>query len=189
MLADAPVARGIVDGRLLLGLQLVLQSQVLTGGGTGEDFTGLINAGIGVVSKGTDNDLDALYKGRTMVRNTGHGRPQAYVLNPTDWQTIRLARESASTATPGSYIMGPPSTSGAVTLWGLPVVEDEAMTQGTGIIGDWQQGCTLFDREQGSVRAGTINDQFIKNMQTLLAELRAAFVVWRPAVFARVTGL
>jgi hypothetical protein len=34
-----------------------------------------------------------------------------------------------------------------------------------------------------------VNDQFIRNMQTILAELRVAFVVWRPAVFSKVTGL
>lgn len=177
MLADAPAIRGIIDGRLLLGLQLTLESQVLSGNGSGENLTGLINAGIGIVSKGTDYGVDAIYKGRTMVRNTGHGRPSAFVLNPTDWQTIRLSRESSSTATPGTYLMGPPSMSGAVTLWGLPVVEDEAVPAGTAIVGDWQQGATLFDREQGNVRAGTVNDQFIRNMQTLLAELRVASIL------------
>lgn len=177
MLADAPAIRGIIDGRLLLGLQLALESQVISGAGTGENLTGLINAGIGIVSKGTDYGVDAIYKGRTMVRNTGHGRPSAFVLNPTDWQTIRLSRESSSTATPGTYLMGPPSMSGAVTLWGLPVVEDEAVPAGTALVGDWQQGATLFDREQGNVRAGTINDQFVRNLQTLLAELRVASIL------------
>jgi HK97 family phage major capsid protein len=189
MLSDAPAIRGIIDGRLLLGLQLALESQVISGAGSGEDLTGILAAGIAVVSKGTDSVQDAIYKARTLVRNTGHGRPTAIVMNPADFQTIRLSRESASTATPGTYIMGPPSMSGAATLWGMPVVEDEAMTAGTALVGDWQQGATLFDREQGNVRAGTVNDQFIRNMQTLLAELRVAFVVWRPAVFAKVTGL
>lgn len=189
MLADAPAVRGLIDGRLLLGLQLTLESQVISGDGTGENLTGILNAGIGVVSKGADAGVDAIYKGRTLVRNTGHGRPTALVLNPADWQTIRLSRENVATGTLGGYMMGPPSQAGAVTLWGLPVVEDEAIPAGTALIGDWQQGATLFDREQGAVRAGTINDQFIRNMQTLLAELRAAFVVWRPAVFARITGL
>jgi len=189
MLADASAIRGIIDGRLLLGLTLTLEAQVITGAGTGEDLTGILNTALNVVSKGTDNQLDALYKGRTLVRTTGHGRPSAYVLNPADWQTIRLARENTASATLGGYIMGPPSMQGPSTLWGLPVVESEAMTAGTGLIGDWGQGVTLFDREQGNVRVGTINDQFIKNMQTLLAELRVAFVTWRPQVFTKVTGL
>jgi HK97 family phage major capsid protein len=190
MLADAPAIRGIIDGRLLFGLQQKLQSQVVSGDGTGENITGILNtAGVGVVSLGTDSRIDALYKGRTQVMWTGYGRPSAYMLNPTDWQSIRLSRESAATATPGTYLFGPPSGTGFPTLWGIPVIEDPNITQGTGLVGDFNQGATLFDREQGAVRVGTVNDQFIRNMQTILAELRVAFVVWRPAVFTKVTGL
>ena len=47
----------------------------------------------------------------------------------------------------------------------------------------------LWDREEGQVRVGWINDQFIRNIQTLLAELRAAFGVLRGAAFSKVTGL
>jgi HK97 family phage major capsid protein len=110
-------------------------------------------------------------------------------MNPADWQTIRLSRENVATGTMGGYIMGPPNTVGFPTLWGIPVVEDPNITAGTALVGDFNQGATLFDREQGNVRVGTINDQFIKNMQTILAELRVAFAVWRPAVFSKVTGL
>ena len=39
------------------------------------------------------------------------------------------------------------------------------------------------------MRVGTIDDQFVRNMQTILAELRAAFVVWRPTMFTQVTGI
>jgi HK97 family phage major capsid protein len=190
MLQDAPAIRGVIDGRLLFGLQQKLQSQIVSGDGTGENLTGILNSGIGVVGKGSDSVIDALYKGRTMVTWTGYGRATAFILNPTDWQTIRLARETAITGVnPGGYLFGPPSGMGAPTLWGIPVVEDPNMTQGTGLVGDFQQGATLYDREQGAVRVGTVNDQFIRNIQTILAELRVAFVVWRPAVFARVTGL
>lgn len=190
MLADAPAIRGIIDGRLLFGLQQKLQAQIVSGDGSGENLTGLLNvSGVGVVGLGTDSRIDALYKGRTQVMWTGYGRPSAYLLNPTDWQSIRLSRESAATATPGSYLFGAPSNVATPTLWGIPVIEDPNVTQGTAVVGDFNQGLTLFDREQGAVRVGTVNDQFIRNMQTILAELRVAFVVWRPAVFSKVTGL
>jgi HK97 family phage major capsid protein len=194
MLADAPAIRGTIDGRLLFGLQQKLQAQVVSGAGSGEDLTGILNAaGIGVVAKtaGTgDSVIDALYRGRTQVMWTGFGRPTAYVVNPADWQTVRLARETASTSfSPGGYLMGPPNSQGFQTLWGIPVVEDPNVPVGTALIGDFAQGATLFDREQGAVRVGTVNDQFIRNMQTILAELRVAFVVWRPGVFTKVTGL
>jgi HK97 family phage major capsid protein len=190
MLADAPAMRGIINGRLLLGLDLELEDLLLTGDGTGSDLTGILStAGINIQGKGTDNEVDAIFKARTQIRVNGRSRPNAVVLHPNDWQAIRLMRENVATATMGNYLMGPPSQIGATTLWGLPVVESEAISENTGLVGDFAMGATLFDREQASIRVGTIDDQFVRNMQTILAELRAAFVVWRPAAFTRVTGI
>lgn len=191
MLNDAPAIRGIINSRLLMGLSLALETQIATGNGSGENFTGMLDAGaaIGIQAIGTDSVIDALFKARTMVRVTGKGVPNAYALHPNDWQGIRLARENAATGTLGGYLFGPPSQVGATTLWGIPVVESEAITENTGLVGDFAQGCSLFDREQAAIRVGTINDQFVRNLQTILAELRAAFVIWRPAMFSKVTGI
>lgn len=189
MLADAPAIRGIINGRLLLGLDLTLETQIISGNGTPPNLSGVFDNAINAVGLGSDSRVDALFKARTLVRTIGHGRPTAYVLNSADWQDIRLSRENADTGTLGGYLMGPPSAIGATTLWGIPVVESEAAPGGKGLVGDFQMGCTLFDREQAAVRVGTINDQFVRNMQTILAELRAAFVVWRPNMFTQVTGI
>lgn len=185
LLSDAPAIRGIVDGRLLLGLTLVLETQMISGDGTGENFTGLLNAGI--QNQGlSGNSLESIYRGRTKVRVTGHANPSVVVMHPNDLQTIRLLREGTST---GQYLMGPPSQVGASTVWGMPVVESEAVSSGTALVMDPMNGFALFDREQAAVRVGYINDQFIRNMQTILAELRAAFVVWRGAAICAVTGI
>jgi HK97 family phage major capsid protein len=190
MLDDAPAIAGIINGRLLLGLDLILETQVLSGNGSGENFTGITaTPGVNIQGKGADNELDAIFKARTQIRVNGKGRPSAVVLHPNDWQVIRLTRENATTGTLGQYLMGPPSQIGAVTVWGIPVVESEAIAENTGVIGDWAMGASLFDREQAAIRVGTINDQMIRNMQTILAELRAAFVVWRPSMFTRITGI
>lgn len=188
-LNDAPQIRGIINSRLLLGLTLTLESQIVSGDGTGENFLGILNAGIINQPLGTDSTLDAVFKARTAIRVQGHARPNAIVLHPYNWQTARLMRENTASATFGGYLMGPPSMVGANTLWGLPVVESEAIPQGTALVGDFAMGCTLFDREQANIRVGLVNDNFIRNMQTILAELRAAFIVWRPSAFARVTGV
>lgn len=190
MLADAPAIRGLINGRLMLGLDLELEDQIVTGSGTGEDLTGILNtAGINIQGIGTDNVMDAIFKARTQIRVNGRSRPNAVVLHPNDWQSIRLTRENVASATLGQYLMGPPSQVGATTLWGLPVVESEAETENTGLVGDFAMGCSLFDREMAAIRVGTIDDQFVRNMQTILAELRAAFIVWRPTAFAKVTGI
>lgn len=190
MLADAPAIRGIINGRLLLGLDLKLEDQILTGDNTGENFQGLLSvAGINIQGLGTDNVADAIFKARTQVRVNGRARPNAVVLHPNDWEAIRLLRENVASATLGNYLMGPPSAVGATTLWGMPVVESEGITENTGLVGDFAMGASLFDREQAAIRVGTIDDQFVRNMQTILAELRAAFVIWRPSAFAKVTGI
>lgn len=190
MLADAPAIAGIVNGRLIVGLNLELENQIMTGDNTGENFAGLLTqAGVNIQGKGTDNELDAIFKARTQVRVIGRGRPNAVVLHPNDWQAIRLSRENVATATLGNYLMGPPSQVGAVTVWGIPVVETDVIPENTGLIGDFALGCMLFDREQAAIRVGTINDQFVRNMQTILAELRAAFVIWRPTMFTKITGI
>ncbi|HKC98923.1 MAG TPA: phage major capsid protein [Methylomirabilota bacterium] len=189
MLADAPLLRGVIDQRLLLGLNLTLESQIITGDGTGENLTGLLNAvGINTTGVGTGNDLDGMFLGMTMIRVTGLSNPTAICLHPLDFLKIRLQREGTG-ATAGGYLMGPPSLVGATTLWGLPVVQSLGLPQGTGLVGDFAMGCMLFDREEGQIRVGFINDQFVRNIQTILAELRAAFVIWRATSFAKVTGL
>lgn len=188
MLADAPAIRGIINGRLLYGLDYAVEGEIVTGAASGNHFVGFLSTTTNFQGKGTDSTIDAIFKGRTKVI-TGGGRPNAIVLNPTDWESVRLARESAATATLGGYLMGPPNTSGFTTLWGLPVIESAGLTVNNGLVGDFAQGCALFDREQAAIRVGTINDQFIHNMQTILAELRAAFVIFSPLMFTRVTGI
>jgi HK97 family phage major capsid protein len=190
MLSDAPAIRGVIDARLLLGLQLVLETNVINGNGTPPNLSGILGAGISALGLGTDSTADAIYKAMTTVMVTGLANPSGVVLHPNDWQTIRLSRESTgSTGLLGTYLMGPPSMVGAQTLWGRIVVLALGMPENTGLVGDFALGCMLFDREESAIRTGTINDQFVRNMQTILAELRAAFVVFRPTAFCQVTGI
>lgn len=190
MLADAPALRGYIDARLLAGLNVVLESQVISGDGTGENVLGLLNAtGINIQARGTDPSQDAILKGMTQVRVTGLSEPSAVVLNAIDFQNIRLARENAASATFGGYLMGPPNLTGPTTLWGKPVVVSLGLAAGTALTGDFATACMLFDREEGQIRVGWIDQQFVRNMQTLLAELRAAFAVFRGAAFSKITGI
>jgi HK97 family phage major capsid protein len=75
-----------------------------------------------------------------------------------------------------------------MTIFGMPVVESENIAENRVLVGAFDMGCTLFDREQSAIRVGTVNDQFIRNIQTILAEQRCAFVCWRPAAFVSVSG-
>jgi HK97 family phage major capsid protein len=190
MLADAPAIRGYINSRLLLGLQLALEAQVVSGDGTGETLTGILNAGITTFAASTMNNVvDAILRARTMVRTGAKMVPTGVVMNPVDFEDIRLLRENVASATLGQYLMGPPSVSGPMTVFGMPVVESENIAAGRLLVGAFNQGCNLFDREQSAIRVGTVNDQFVRNIQTILAEQRLGFVVYRAAAFVSVSGV
>lgn len=196
MLADAPQIRSVIENRLMYGLNQELEDQILSGDGNSPNLLGILASGLqtlglaaGATYGGTASVIDAAFAAMLQVQVTGLARPNGFVFHPVDWAAVRLSRENAATGTLGGYQFGPPSAAGAATLWGRPVVESLGMTANTLLTGDFQLGCQLFDREQGMIKVGTIDQQFVRNMQTILAELRAGFVVFRPTAFARVTGV
>jgi len=191
MLADAPALQGVIEQQLLTHLALALETQVVSGNGVAPNMLGILNnpsvlsMGLGA---GTGTSADAVYHAMTAVMVTGLSTPTASVWNPLNFETIRLSRESAASATQGGYLLGPPNVAGPTTLWGRPVVLAIGMPQGTAVVADFTQ-MMLFDREQGNIRIGTINDDFTRNLQRILAELRAVFALFRPAATVKVTGL
>jgi HK97 family phage major capsid protein len=68
-------------------------------------------------------------------------------------------------------------------LWGLPVIESEGMTEGVAVVADWRLA-VLWDRMRVSISVSNQHsDFFIRNLVAILAEMRAAFGVLRPAAF------
>jgi len=188
MLADSPAVQSMIENQLLTHLALALETQIISGNGTAPNLLGILSnpniltTGLGA---GSGSAADAVYHAMTAVMVTGLSNPTASVWNPVDFEAVRLSRETGASG--GAYLMGPPSVAGPTTLWGRPVVLSIGTPVDTVVVADFTQ-MTLYDREQSAIRTGTINDQFIRNMQTLLAELRAAFALFRPMAVCRVTG-
>lgn len=176
--ADAGQLRGYIDDFLMWGLLDILNDQIINGTGTTPELQGIDDLS-GTQAQAWDTDiLTTTRKARTLVRITGGAMPTAYVLNPLDWQTIDLLTDNEN-----RYYFGGPSGVGQPVLWGLPVVEDEAVTQGLGFVGDWRMG-VIWDREQANIlMTDSHSDYFIRNILTLLAELRVAVGWLRPAAF------
>ena len=180
-LSDAGQLRTLIDGFLRYGLEEELEDQMIAGDGTGENFTGISNIS-GVQAAAWDTDiLTTTRKARTLIRTVGRATPTAYVLHPTDWETIDLLQDNEARF----YGAGPFGLSPA-RLWGLPVVESEGATVGTGYVGDFRK-CVLWDREQTSINVSdSHSDFFIRNMVAILAELRAAFGCVQPNALAEI---
>ena len=65
-----------------------------------------------------------------------------------------------------------------------PVVQTQAMAAGKFLSGAFKLGAQVFDRWQARVEVATENeDDFIKNLVTILAEERLALAVYRPETF------
>jgi HK97 family phage major capsid protein len=185
-LEDEPQVRGYIDNRLPFMIRQRLDSQLLVGNGTAPNLRGLLNiAGIQTQAKGSDPTPDAIYKAIVKVETTGQAMANGVVMNPSNWQDIRLLRTAD-----GIYIWGNPSDAGPERIWGLQVVRAQAETAGTAIVGDFQNFSELSIRRGIDVQVSNSHSTFfVEGKQAIRADMRAALVVYRPAAFCTVTGL
>jgi len=188
-LEDLPALSGIINGELLYDLSKHEEELVMYGDGLGENFEGIIpNPDVlAMRSEVGDTLIDIARRGITDVRRAGY-EPNAIVVDPLDWENIVLEK-----GTDNRYVWVVVTEGETQRLWGVRVIETVAMQDFAGVatearnmvVGDFRRGATLWDRQDASVSVGYINDQFIKNMRTILAEERLAFGVTRPGAFRK----
>lgn len=180
-LSDAAQIRTYIDAFLTYGLEEELEDQMIRGDGTGQNFTGLLST-TGVQTQAYDTDLlVTTRKARTKVATVGRSVPTAYLIHPTDWEAIDLLKDAEQ-----RYYFGGPMQMGTPRLWGLPVVETEAVPAGVAVVGDMRQ-MVLWDREEAQVLVSDSHaDFFVRNIIVILAELRAAFGVLKPNAFVNI---
>ncbi len=185
-LEDEPQVRGLIDNRLMFMVRQRLDGQILVGDGVAPNLAGILTTvGIQTQAKGADPVPDAIYKGMTLTRTTGQAMPNAVVLNPLDWQDIRLLRTAD-----GIYVWGNPSDAGPERIWGLQVVQASNLTQNTGLVGDFANFSELSVRRGVDVQVSNSHGTFfVEGKVAIRADMRVAFIVYRPAAFCQVTGI
>lgn len=184
-LDDVGQARAYLDNRLSFGVRQKADSQILVGDGVAENIRGITNVvGIQTQAKSTDPTFDAVHKAMTKIRVTGRAFPNGIVLHPNDWEAIRLTRTAD-----GIYILGNPAVVGPMTLFGVPVTLSDALTENTGLVGDFANHSLFYERRGVQIEVGYSGTQFPEFKQTIRAAWRVAFIVSRPAAFCTVTGI
>ncbi|MDW9368835.1 phage major capsid protein [Sinorhizobium meliloti] len=180
ILDDFSQLRSIIDQRLLYGLAYVEEGQLLNGDGTGQNLHGIIPQATAYAAAFTPDAPTAIDTLRLAQLQAALAEYPAtgHVMHPTDWARIELEKD-----TTGRYIIGNPQGMIGPTLWGLPVVATQAIAADKFLTGAFRLGAQLFDRWDARVEAGFVNDDFIKNLVTILAEERLALAVYRPEAF------
>jgi HK97 family phage major capsid protein len=181
---DAAQLRGYIEQRLLYGLRLKEDQQLLYGTGVGNEINGILtDPGIQTYTQlSTETRIDAVRKAITKAYISEY-RPTGVVMNHEDWQEIELTK-----ADDEHYIWVNVTTSNGTQLWGLPVVATNAIDKGTILLGDFQRGSAVHDRQSASIRiSDSHKDFFTKNLWALLAEERLAQSIIRPSAFVAIT--
>lgn len=188
-LADLPQLSGIINDELLFDVNHAVEELVMYGSGVGEEFDGLLTgSNVPTFSRDTTGTLiDIVRRMITDVRLANY-EATAVLVHPLEWETIVLEKGSDN-----RYVWVVVTEGNVQRLWGVPVVETKAVEDNAGVsteernilVGDFRRGATLWDREDAAISVGWINDQFIRNQRTILAEWRGAFGIKRPNAFTK----
>ena len=184
ILDDAAQLESYIGGRLMYGLKLVEDRQLLNGDGLTGNLKGIVPQATAFADPASLADYTVMDQLRlAMLQAVLAEYPASgHVLNPIDWAIMELSKDKE-----GRYIIGQPQGTANPTMWGLPVVSTQAMGVGKFLTGAFNMGAQVFDRQQASIAIATENeDDFVKNMITILCEERLALAVYRPEAF--ITG-
>lgn len=190
MLADVDQMESYINARLSIFVALKMDEQILSGSGVAPNMLGILNTpGLsGPITAGaTEKNADAVFRAALTVMTASFLVPDGIVLNPADWAGVVLMKNTA-----GDYIApgAPYAAMPTPSLWGVRVVTTPAITQGTGLVGAFQQGGQVWFRGGITVQASNSHaDYFVKNIVAIRAEQRALLTTYRPTAFAKVTGL
>ncbi|TPJ86949.1 MULTISPECIES: phage major capsid protein [unclassified Mesorhizobium] len=181
---DAPALASYINARGTYGLKFVEETQLLNGNGTGQNLNGILPQATAFAPAFNPTGETAIDRVRLALLQVilAEYPASGIVLNPIDWARIELTKDNE-----GRYIVGNAQSPIGPTLWGLPVVQTQAMAAGEFLTGAFNLAAQIFDRMGVEVLLSTENsDDFEKNMMTLRIEERLALAVYRPEAF--VTG-
>lgn len=190
ILSDAPNLRSMVDNELIYQVEFALENQIVTGNGSGNNFTGILNTAniqsrvhktSGRDFTANDSVADTLRRAITDIALEFY-EADGILMNPIQTEEMELEKGSD-----GHYVMVYDPV--LQRVWRKPIRETQAVPDGTAVVGAFKVGAKLWDREQSNIRVGEPGNFFLQNAVAILAELRAAFAVTRPRAIEKVTGL
>lgn len=172
-----------INGRLVYELNLVRQAKVIAGllGTSGIQTIGATTAVTRTAVDIADEIANAIAD--TM---TYSGRPaNAIVMTPDIWKLLRIGKNADKDYYGGGYF----AALHGENIWNLPIVLSNQLTANHIVVGAFDTCASLVTKAEGVTVEATNTDQddFIKNLMTIRAEVREKLAVRRPAGFVDIT--
>lgn len=181
--ADNAALAAYINMRMVYGVNLRVENQIINGTGVAPNIAGFTKAGNFTAHGYTAAALGTVNQRLKLIRKMiadamGSDYPaDTIVLNPADWAEIELLVDSQN-----RYLVGDPSAAAEPKLWGLPVVQSNALTADNVLVASLALSATFYNREGIVVElSDSDSDNFTKNLVTVRAERRCMLAVERPA--------
>jgi HK97 family phage major capsid protein/HK97 family phage prohead protease len=129
LLSDNVNLERFVEDELVYGLRKAVETEVLSGDGTGEHFTGILSTSGIVTQAFATNALTSVRKALTTL-DAANYTAGVIVLHASDWEAIELL-EITSGATD---VRGVPIDAIQRRLWGVPVVLNQGLGAKVGLV-------------------------------------------------------
>lgn len=173
-LADIPGMRAEINSDGVDEVNLKLDEQILKGNGVSPNLSGIMGyaptftvpAGF-VDTVPLASNYDAIYTIATVIRTSSFITPNIAVINDLDYARMMMLKDP----TTGVYL-APPSFAVGDRIGSVRVVPDPSMPEGQFLVGDFGR-VILRIREELGVQIGYENDDFTRNLVTILMEMRA----------------
>lgn len=184
---DNAALTAYINARMVYGVNLRVENQIIAGNGTAPNMSGFIKSGNftahGYTAASLTTRFGSGYTRIDLIRAIlGDAAANEYpanaiLLNPADWATIETLKDSQ-----GRYLVGNPNDGSAPRLWRTAVVESNAITADNVLVLNLDQAATFYNRDGIVVEMSeSDSDNFTKNLVTIRAERRCMLAVEKPA--------
>lgn len=191
MAEDIPYLVSEIQSTAIYDLALREELALLSGDGSASSITGILNRpGVQTIAKGTDSDPDRIFSAISKVQEVTGFVADGIVINPADYQAIRLSKDSNGQYFGGGFFSGTYGNGGIAQnppLWGLKTVVTSSIAQGTTVVGPFKAAAKVF--RKGGLRVESTNshaDDFTNDKITIRIRERLGLQVKYPAAFVKV---
>ena len=187
ILADAAQLQQLINQRLIYGLKLSEEEQILYGDGAGENLQGLLTMANRQTLSWSNTpsgstQIDAIRRALNLASIAQYPN-SGIVLHDNDWMEIELLKGED-----GHYIHAIVADGIVNRLWRVPVISTTAIRSGDCLVGALKTAATLWDREDSVIRVSDSHEGFFtSNKIAVLAEERLALAVYRPEGFVHLS--